>query len=254
MKTNGTHILLIRVILFILITLYSLIVFGQPDYDFRNPTLISGTDKQVNAVYRYNNVKSGVNANVTITALTNGITVNNIDSGSGFGEALQPVIDVPGRTSGYLEMKIDFLNTATGEPMQQSEVSLTPLDVDGESYSGNGIYEYDMIKLNNGYADFDMTDGELFMDFPEGWVTGTNMVAINCPGIDTTAKQVMFSVVNESVTSVIIRVGADNHTFSNKQRLRSIYFKKFSYKNAYFASSGNKTNQVGKSEGSLTPE
>jgi hypothetical protein len=29
MKTNGTHLLLIRIILFILISLYSILVFGQ---------------------------------------------------------------------------------------------------------------------------------------------------------------------------------------------------------------------------------
>jgi hypothetical protein len=30
MKTNGTQILIIRIVLFILISLYSILVFGQP--------------------------------------------------------------------------------------------------------------------------------------------------------------------------------------------------------------------------------
>ena len=39
--------------------LLPIISFAQPDYDFRNGILISGTNLQVGALYRFNNVKSG---------------------------------------------------------------------------------------------------------------------------------------------------------------------------------------------------
>ncbi|HEY6505251.1 MAG TPA: hypothetical protein VIZ28_14850, partial [Chitinophagaceae bacterium] len=238
MKTNGTPILIIRIIMFILISLYSILVFGQPDYDFRGATLIGGLDRQVNAVYRFNNVKAGVHANVTITAMTNGLTISTIDGGSGFVEALQPTIDVPAGQNGYLEMKIDFLNALTLLPMVQAEVPVTPIDVDGQTYGRRPINEYDMVQLISGYVDFDLLGGELVMGFPSGWVTGNNVASIDYADIDTVAKEVMFTVVNAGISSIIVRVGAINQTNAPRQRLRSIYFMKFNYQNSYLASPG----------------
>jgi len=57
----------LRKITFLTISLFtSFIVFCQPDYDFRNPVLLSGTDRQINAVYLFQNVKPGVDATVTV--------------------------------------------------------------------------------------------------------------------------------------------------------------------------------------------
>ncbi|MBL7743875.1 MAG: T9SS type A sorting domain-containing protein [Chitinophagaceae bacterium] len=260
MKTNGTQILIVRILLFILISLYSILVFGQPDYDFRNPALLSGTDKQIGAVYRFKNVKPGIHANVTITDMTNGLTIGNIDGGSGFVEALQPVINVPAGKNGYLEMKIDFIDGATGLPSIQTEVPMTPIDVDGQMASGRPVNEYDMVQMISGYVDFDMLGGELSIGFPVGWVTGTNTASIDYPGIDTMAKQVMFTVVNGSISSIIARVGANNQTTSSQQRLRSIYFMRFQYPNSYLASpalvsfSGNKTGDAVKLDWSLAAD
>ncbi|MBL7740111.1 MAG: T9SS type A sorting domain-containing protein [Chitinophagaceae bacterium] len=260
MKTNGTQILIIRIILFVLISLYSLLVFGQPDYDFRSPALLSGTDRQVGAVYRFKNVKPGIHANVTITDMTNGLTINNIDGGSGFVEALQPVIVLPAGMNGYLEMKIDFIDGVSGLPSLQTEVPLTPIDVDGQVSSGRPINEYDMVQFISGYVDFDMLGGELSVGFPIGWVTGINTASIDYAGIDTTAKQVMFTVVNGNISSIIVRVGANNQTTSSQQRLRSIYFMRFQYPNSYLASpalisfTGNKTGDAVKLDWSLVAD
>jgi hypothetical protein len=88
MKTNGsTQIDLSKSILLILFILtISLKAFCQPDYDFRNSILVSGTDKQIGAVYLFKNVKTGVDATVTILDITGGVTLNTIDRGSGYNE------------------------------------------------------------------------------------------------------------------------------------------------------------------------
>lgn len=240
MKTNFTYVLIIRIILFILICLYSFLVFGQPDYDFQGATHKSGTPLQVNATYRFNNVRPGIHANVTIAAITGGITLSTIDNtGSGFKEAFQPTINVPAHSTGYVEFKIDFVTTVLSIdlPAIQLEVPATPIDVDGNSVTGGKIYEYDMIKMGTGYTDFNGTSNELNVTYSPGWVTGTNVAGIDYPAIDTAAKQVMFTVVNSTITSLIVRVGGNNTGTATQQRLRSIYFKKFEYPNSILAGS-----------------
>ena len=164
MKTNGTQIDLSKSILLILFILtISLKAFCQPDYDFRNSTLVSGTDRQIGAVYLFKNVKTGVDATVTILDITGGVTLNTIDGGSGYVEALQPVLQVAPNSSSYVECRIDFLIANTNKPMVQTEVPATPIDVDGQNYGDGVVKEFDILQLTNGYVDYDMLGGELNM-------------------------------------------------------------------------------------------
>src|SRR5258708_2820104 len=88
-------------ILFVLLFLISKFGYSQPDYDFRNPTLITGapTDKKVGAKYRFSNVKTGTDAIITITDLTGGVKIATLDGTSGYAEAFQPSIDIPALSS-----------------------------------------------------------------------------------------------------------------------------------------------------------
>lgn len=238
MKVNSTRVFLWRSVLFIILLLYSLIVFAQPDYDFRNGTIIAGTANEVGAVYQFNNVKTGVDAQVTIVALTGGLYLSDIDGGGGFVEALQPVINIPGHSSGYAELRIDFFEAGTTTPFLQEEVPATPIDIDGYYYGDGYLYEYDMITLGTGYVNFDGSSPELHVGFAPGWITGTNTSGITYDGIDTAAKTVMFTTVNSHLSSMIIRVGAENQSSNTMQRLRSVYFKKFWYPNTILPVSG----------------
>jgi hypothetical protein len=62
MKTNSTHALLIRIILFILICLYSFLVFGRPGQGFRaaTPKAAAALETQ----YTHNNAGHDLLANV----------------------------------------------------------------------------------------------------------------------------------------------------------------------------------------------
>ncbi len=235
MKTNGTQIILIRTFVLLFSLIISTTAFCQPDYDFRNSVLVSGTDKQIGAVYLFKNVKTGVDATVTIKNITGGVTLNNIDGASGYAEALQPVIDVAPLSSGYIEFDIDFLIAGTNTPMVQVEVPATPIDVDGKDY-GNGIVnEFDVLQLTNGYVDYDMLGGELNMNITGPWVTGINTMSIDYPGVDTTPRQVMFTTVNAAISKFTFRTGANSTSTGATQRLRSVYFKKFKYPNSFLS-------------------
>jgi len=229
--TNNTYSRSLYFILFVLLFLLSKFSFAQPDYDFRNPTLITGaaTDKQVGAKYRFSTVKAGTDAIVTITNMTGGVKLTTLDGNSGYNEAFQPSIDIPAFSSGYVEFTIDFVKAATSAPQVQVEIPVTPIDVDGIPLAVN---EFDQIQLINGYTDYNLLGGELSINLPLGWVTGTNIAGIDYPGVDTSAKQVMFTVVNANVSSFIIRVGGTNISSTLRNRLRSVYFKKFAYPNS----------------------
>lgn len=234
MKTNGTRILVIVVLAQLLILIFSFSSKSQPDYDFTNGSLVSGTANQVGAKYLYTNVRPGVDAFITITYISSGITVVDLDAGSGYPEALQPTLDIPAATKGYLEMKFEFVIAGTAIPMVQMEIPSTCIDVDGTST----LHEYDEISMSTGsYVDFNLLGGELAVTFRPGWAVGTNIGTTTYPGRDTAAKEAMFSVINANQSQIMIRVGANNLGSSTQQRLRSVYFKKFSYANSYLAKS-----------------
>src|SRR5580765_5291938 len=96
MKANRT-IAVLEAILLVLALLTAIIVGAQataPLYKFKNPTLISGTGGQINAVYRFPGVKTtggNLDALVKIQNKVGNITLDNIDrTADGYAEAFQP--------------------------------------------------------------------------------------------------------------------------------------------------------------------
>ena len=77
MKTNFTHILIIRIILFILICLYSILVFGQSEYNFKTAVYKSSFNSQRNATYSLNDLRAKVHQNAEATGINelNGVIV-----------------------------------------------------------------------------------------------------------------------------------------------------------------------------------
>jgi Secretion system C-terminal sorting domain len=225
----------LRSILLTLSLMISLTAFCQPDYDFSRSSLISGTDNQTGAVYLFKTVKPGVDATVTIKNMTGGIVLNNIDGGSGYKEALQPIIDVAPNSTGYVEFDINFFVKGTNTPMIQTQVPVTPIDIDGQTFSDGKVNEFDQVQLTNGYVNFDMAGKELKMEINNAWVKGTNITSRSYNSVDTTPRQVMFTVINAAISKFTFRTGAVNTSSSVQQRLRSVYFKKFVYPNAFLA-------------------
>lgn len=249
MKSNCTLTPVKRNLLLILFFLAGAHAYAQPDYDFRNPILISGTALQVNSVYLFKNVKPGVDATVTVTDITGTIFLSDIDGPSGYTEALQPILQVPAHGSGYAEFEVNFLIAGTSTPMIQTEIPATPIDVDGQNYGDGIVKEFDQLELINGYVNYDMLGGELNMNMSGGWVTGNNVAGVDYPGVDTTPRQVMFTIVNSGISKFTFRSGANSTSNAQRQRLRSVYFKKFQYANAFLAApsllsfSGNTKNE-----------
>jgi hypothetical protein len=227
---------------FVLFFLSFFTASAQPDYDFRNAVLVSppGTENTLGAVYLFADVKTGVDAIVTITDISSGVSLFDIDAGSGYPEALQPTVNITAGKKGYVELRLDFVYTGTSTPYLQTEIPLTCIDVDGNLDSdglGNPSHEFDEINMGPGsYLNYSMTGFELNVTQSGDWYTGTNVAGQEYPGRDTSARPVMFTVVNANISTVIIRVGVDNaSSTTSTQRLRSVYFKKFAYANGLLA-------------------
>jgi hypothetical protein len=231
MKMNATRIFVIRMILFFLLSLYFLTVFGQPDYTFKKATLVSGTALQTGAKYKFSSVKTGVDAIITIKAQIGGITLAGVDNNTaGFDEAFQPVINAGKNSNGYVEFQVDFVNAGTNTPQVQSMIPVTCIGVDGNTYKDGVLYETDQVQFFPGYYDFNMTGTNLKLVSPSGWVVIKSNSAVNSPGIDTSARNIMATVVDKNISSMLLRIGAVNTSpAQSEERHRSIYFKSFTY-------------------------
>ena len=228
-----------QIVLTSFILIISISGYTQPDYDFRNPVLESGTGYNVGATYRFSDTKPGIDALVTITGYSGGLILEDIDGGSGYVEAFQPVIRIPSGSNGFIDFTIVFVIGGTSTPMIQTEVPATPIDVDGKDYGSGLVWESDEFDMGpGGYVNYDMTGGEIVVTQSGNIVNGTNIAAIDYPGVDTTPRQVMFTVVNSNISTFYYRVGGKNTSSFSQRRLRSVYFKKFWYNNALLATSG----------------
>ena len=175
---------------------------GLPDYDFRNPVLISGTALKAGAQYRFSNVRVGTDALVKIVTLAN-IAISNLDGPGGYVEAFQPIIEIPAYKVGFAEFHFTFVTAGTANPAIQPLVPATPIDVDGMVSGGKKLFEFDQIKMGAlQLIDFNMAGGELLVSSTiGGWITGKNVAAIDYPSIDTSAQRVMFTVFSSGIST-----------------------------------------------------
>ncbi|MCG8372048.1 MAG: GEVED domain-containing protein [Balneolales bacterium] len=113
-----------------------------PLFSFTNPSLEQGVPLQVNAIYRFNNVASGLDALVKVLAISNA-TLDDIDED---GIANQAANFSPFFTAfqggGYVDWEIQFVQAGTSIPVKR-DFSLTGLDIDGNDLgSGRTVQDY----------------------------------------------------------------------------------------------------------------
>ena len=118
-----------------------------PKYSFINYNLEQGTTNQVNSIYRFSNVASGVDAKVKIIGITNAtITALDDDGTVSSGQAtttnFSPLfVTNNGTSAGYVDWEITFVEAGTNTPIK-SDFSVTALDIDGTSSGGQTIRDY----------------------------------------------------------------------------------------------------------------
>lgn len=116
-------------------------VGNAPELVFKNPVLVSGQGNRQGAIYRFNNVVSGVDATIRLKKFSrNDIVMQNIDLASmGWDKAFQPQFGMPGyvqpNQNWYIDFELKFLQAGTNNSITLPKVDMTALDVDGDGVS-----------------------------------------------------------------------------------------------------------------------
>ena len=127
--------------------------FSQaPLFKFVNPTLVSGTDRQVGAIYRFSGVIPNVDALVEVKAISSGMSLRNIDrTADGYPEAFQPEYRINANVAfGYIDFRIRFVQSGTNTSRNMPMVEASGLDIDGGTSGGNTIREFNQIDMGGG--------------------------------------------------------------------------------------------------------
>jgi hypothetical protein len=229
MKTNFTPAR--YVILLVAILFYSSQANSQNPLFYFNvtPTLISGTPLGIGAKYKFNNVAVGTNAVVTIVGATGGAAVVILDDNTlTKPEAFSPQVSVPANSTGMVEFKIEFFDAASNTLKNMPEVIATAIDIDG---SNNVLYERDAIDMGGGVLSYQSSPLEILVTKTGTEFLGVNIAGVEYTGVDTAAKQVMFTVGNNNISSFTYKAGAMNLLSSVIKRQKGLYFKSFNYIN-----------------------
>ncbi len=171
--------------------------------DFRSPTLQSGTALSVGAVYRFANVATGVDALVTIDAITSG-SLTIIDRDTGLVANFQP--ELGGSNARSADFTIALV-TAGGSTPVSADFAASGIDIDGDSAS---LREY---------AEFSTPMASYVLETPTNLdvnASGPSVPAnirfesrtnFTAPGIDPTATANIVSVQYTATASFKYRIG-----------------------------------------------
>lgn len=152
MKTSlQTKFNLKRSLLVLAMAIFSVNCFAQtedfmeiPELVFRNPVLVSGTAGKQGAIYRFNKVAPGIDAQIKLKKFSDpAIIVKSIDNNStGFDKAFQPefgIDPVKRNQDWYIDFELTFFTAGTNKKLRIDKFSATSLDVDGD---GSNVQEY----------------------------------------------------------------------------------------------------------------
>ncbi|HSB92584.1 MAG TPA: hypothetical protein VLC28_05680 [Flavitalea sp.] len=195
---------------------------GAPSLVLTNPVLMSGTDRQVGANYRFFNAAPGLDVEVSIIALNKGAALNEMDNTSqGYGDAWQPYVTAAANDTSSLDWKITFKKAGTDIDTLLPCLAITAIDIDGDSYYLN---EFIQASTPGSYS----IDPYSVLNVTFDGVRTTSIGPISTvPMIDTSHREVMFQMNFQNVNSIIYRNGSISTKGSDDVRHTCIYFKPF---------------------------
>jgi hypothetical protein len=190
------------------------------------PILLSGNQNEVGSKYRFPNVGPGRSAIVTIVAATGGASVDILDDNNlTKPEAFSPRIKVPGSSTGMVEFKIEFVGGNSDNPKMMDTLYATAMDIDGSS----NLHEMDAINMGGGTVSYQSNSLQIAVTQTGTEFLAKNIGSVEYDAVDTSAKQVMFTVTNKNISSFTYKAGAENLFTGEVSRQKGIYFKGFTY-------------------------
>jgi hypothetical protein len=195
---------------------------SYPKLSFHDPVLISGTDGQVNAVYRFSEVTTGVDVDIEILDLYNGASLSNMDHfTAGYYDAWQPFVFSPAGLQSWIEWRITFKKAGTSLDTVLTQLCATAVDVDGDGVSLQELVSADKVKSYSRTV-----SANLNITFNSDSCYAVSTVA-NVANIDTVKWEAMFMMIFKNTSSIVYRTGAMSSSAVDQVRQNSIYFKYF---------------------------
>jgi hypothetical protein len=207
--------------------------------EFRNATLISGTAGADNAVYRFPQVSSDIDALVKITGRSSSLVkLVSIDmTNTGWDKAFQPEVTYNnGNTTGFndwwMEFEISFVEKGKSTLVDVNSFDVTGLDIDG---NGDKIREYVSFYKPKSYLleGTSLLQVKNLLDLVLGLLTPGKKFegpTRNFSNIDTSATGVMVTNTYDNANKFRLRTGgASSGSNSGASRMYSMYFKSFKY-------------------------
>jgi hypothetical protein len=211
-----------------------------PHLSFRNPVLVSGTDKAVGAIYRFSNVTTGVDALLKINGTSSSdVVLNDLDiTSTGYDSAFQPLINLNNsdkiksgvKTDWYMEFQISFVAAGTSTATIVSAFNATIIDDDGNSV----FHEYVSMYGLNTYTLENPTSITVSNIVSGSTILGKRFdgATTEFSGIDVTATQAMATTSYVNTNTFTIRAGGSAvgpFSIDNNGRQYSLWFKSFTY-------------------------
>ena len=173
--------------------------------DFIGPTLISGTDLQVGATYRYDSVATGIDAEIEILGFTGGATLNFVDRDVGLVNYFQPELNASQNSSA--DFRITFLASGTNTPIE-IDFAAGGIDIDGNNVSLREYAEFETTlveSLLSNPTELDMNASGPSASDRIRFESRTTLVAT---GIDPTATANIVMAFYTDTSSFEYRIGA----------------------------------------------
>ncbi|MBK7966200.1 MAG: T9SS type A sorting domain-containing protein [Bacteroidetes bacterium] len=193
-----------------------------PSMSFHDPVVISGIDGQVNAVYKFSDVSTGIDAHIKIISFYNGASVSTMDNfAGGYYDAWQPFINSPGNKTSWINWRITFKKAGTNTDTILTRLAATAIDVDGDGSTLKEIVGAHRVSTYSA-----MAGAQVVVTFRNDSCIATSSTN-NVANIDTNRTQAMFMKIFNNVSTINYRTGAVYGSSGSQIRQNSIYFKYF---------------------------
>lgn len=217
----------------LLFSFISVSTYADPEtpltFNFNStPEHLTGNFLQVGSTYKFSNVANGTSAVVTIVSITGGASIDMLDDNSlTKPEAFSPRIIVPANSDGMVEFKIEYFSGNSNNLKTLAMVAATAMDIDG---STGVLYERDALNMGAGSVlSYQTSPLEINVVQTGNQYLATNIGGIEYTGVDTSAKQVMFTLTNTNISTFTYKAGVNNLSGGAVTRQKGIYFKGFNY-------------------------
>lgn len=213
-------------ILFALMALTIYSAQAQNNYRFRKPVLFSGAQNSTGAIYKFNSVKPGIDAYVTIIKSKNAV-IDQIDDSTKYAYAWQPFIKINKilgvNDTAYIDFLIQFKKSNKLDT--QKEIIMTVVDCDG-----SGINSYKEIIQTPSPAKFTGYSSTNISHYTNAGIEALISGTFTYNNIDTLNYPAMAEIKYSNTSSFKLRIGILGRLTSvnpNPIRQFSFYFKDF---------------------------